>query len=83
MQKITEYLKRFSIILNSGHQKKTDFISEIKNQIGIDLPKAAIDIKNNIAYIKCSPITRSSILIKKRSILGALEKRQNHISDIR
>ncbi len=83
MNKLAEYLKKFSSIINSGSEKKKALIVEIKNHIGIELQKDCVEIKNNQAYIVCSPITKNTIFIKKRLILQSLEQRGFHISELR
>lgn len=83
MEKIADYLKKFSILLNSEYHKRDLVIAEIKNTIGISLDKKTIQIKNMVVSIQTNPITRNSIHIKKRQILKNLAVKGCQLTDIR
>ena len=75
MKNISSFLERFKNIKPPHKFIKEEFISLIKENIGFDLNKKDIDIKNNkIQITPDSTIIKTEIILKKNNLLKELNK---------
>jgi hypothetical protein len=80
---IKDYLEKFKIILKEKDENIDLIINVIYQHINFKLNKNNITIKNNIIFIKTSPIIRNEIFIKKQDILNSFKEKSIFLKDIR
>ena len=84
MFNINNYLNKFSNSIFSAEEKKKQLIQIIKKYTNIDFLKNDIEIKNNIIFLKASPILKNKIFINKKIILENITLTvSNNILDIK
>ncbi len=74
MQKITNFLQRFKEIALPNERERVAVKGVVQSELGIDLSIKDITIRNSVAYINGTGVTRSEIFLNKRKILSELEK---------
>lgn len=84
MFNISQYLERFKNIGQGEKAQKEAVILAIKEVIGIEIEKNAINFKNGELFLKVSPGIKNAIYIKKDLILKKIkESLDKIILDIR
>ncbi len=82
---IGSFLEKFKNITPPDDFLKKTFISVVKEETGIEVPRKDIKITHGVIYLSASPTIKSELYIKKSLLLkrisAALSKEQ--ISDIR
>lgn len=82
MFNIALYLDKFKKIdLKSSSLKKTIHAS-ISKVLGIDVDIKAINVKNNLIYLKVNPVIKNEIFIKKKNIIKELQLNSLNITDV-
>jgi hypothetical protein len=80
---IKDYLEKFKIILKQKDDNIDLIINVIYQHINFKFNKNNIIIKNNIVFIKSSPIIRNEIFLKKGEILNSFKEKSIFLKDIR
>ena len=82
---ISSFLEKFKNIIPPDDFLKKTFISIIKEEVGIEIPRKDIKIERGTIYLSASPAIKSELYIKKPLLLRRLSAilSQEKISDIR
>lgn len=85
MFNINDFLKKFIGIKPPDIFLREKTIISVKEAIGIQVDARQISITNGVIYMKCSPIIKNEIILKKEKILTHINNNEyNHtIVDIR
>ena len=80
MKRLSLFFNKFKEIVKNDEDLKNKICLVVQNNIGLEINKNNILIKNKTAYIKENPHLKSEVFMKKEKILTEL---QGIISDIR
>ena len=83
MFNIDKFLEKISKSLNSSELNKKQILEIINKEVELSLDRGAIEIKNNIIYLKTFPAARNKIFIEKNKIIDQISKLSIKILDIK
>lgn len=82
MANLSDYLKKFSVLLNDRtEEKKAAFLA--LHELGFCNNEKEIEIKENILVIQTSPSLRSELFLRKSEIVNTLQTKGVKIIDFR
>jgi hypothetical protein len=73
MFNIEKYLERFKKLGESEKESKEKIIAVLFGVLNIRFSADDLEIKNAVLIIKCNPVVKNSLYIKKEKILEAIK----------
>ncbi|MDO8510140.1 MAG: hypothetical protein Q7S15_00755 [bacterium] len=81
---VSEYLKKFKVIVNSGRATLEVIKEEFLRETHVSLRDDQISMRQGVVYLTTvEPAARTTIYLKKQALLEALKKRGVTIYDIK
>lgn len=75
MDKLSSFLQKFAHLLSNKEYIQTTVIDIVREEIGIDIAKENISLRNNQLTFNISPTIKTQIFIKKSLLLEKINNK--------
>jgi hypothetical protein len=76
MNSISGFLQKFLNLEKDKNTKISIILETIKQTVGVDLPKEAVDIRGDSLRLNCNPVFRNEIFMHKNKIESSLKSQK-------
>jgi len=84
MKNLSDYLKKFKLILSDKTDEIRILQSVFRDSIGVEIPNSQISIRSGVVYVTASPIIKNKIYLAKENVLSCVkEQGLQSITEIR